>query len=181
MIADASTYLSGASYAIYDAIQGTNVTIKKLTESPILLSKAVKNEVEAQGMIEAHVKDALALCKFASHFETEIKYGNNWTELSAAVLLSEYRSQQNNSRGISFHPISAFGSNGAIIHYSSTNETNKAITKDGLYMRKLYLLISISVYQITYLEMGYEIKHIFCFIVHPKSIREANIWKEQQT
>ena len=147
MVADASTYLSGASYAIYNAIQGTNVKIKKLTESPILLSKAVKNEVEAKGMIEAHVKDALALCRFAAHIETEIKSGNNWTELSAAALLSEYRSQQNNSRGISFHPISAFGSNGAIIHYSSTNETNKAITKNGLYMRKLYLIITISAYQ----------------------------------
>ena len=134
MIADASTYLSGASYAIYDAIQGTNVSMIK-TESPILVSKAVKNEVEAKGMIEAHVKDAVALIKFASKLEIEIKLGNNWTELSAAELLSKYRNQQNNSRGISFHPISAFGSNGAIIHYSPTNETNKKITTDGLFMR----------------------------------------------
>ena len=134
MIADASTYLSGASYAIYDAIQGTNVSMIK-TESPILVSKAVKNEVEAKGMIEAHVKDAVALIKFASKLEIEIKLGNNWTELSAAELLSMYRNQQNNSRGISFHPISAFGSNGAIIHYSPTNETNKKITTDGLFMR----------------------------------------------
>ena len=134
MIADASTYLSGASYAIYDAIQGTNVSMIK-TESPILVSKAVKNEVEAEGMIEAHVKDAVALIKFASKLEIEIKLGNNWTELSAAELLSKYRNQQNNSRGISFHPISAFGSNGAIIHYSPTNETNKKITTDGLFMR----------------------------------------------
>ena len=139
MIADASTYLSGASYAIYNAIQGANVTIKKLTESPILLSKAVKNDIEAEGMVEAHIKDAVALCKFASHFETEIKSGNNWTELSAAALLSEYRNQQNHSRGISFHPISAFGSNGAIIHYSPTHSTDKEITTDGLYMRKLSL------------------------------------------
>ena len=135
MIADASTYLSGAPYAIYNAIAGTNVSMMKLTESPILVSKAVKNEVEAKGMIEAHIKDAVALCKFASKFEIEIKSGKNWTELSAAALLSVYRSQQNNSRGISFHPISAFGSNGAIIHYSPTNETNKKITTDGLFMR----------------------------------------------
>ena len=136
MITDASTYLSGASYAIYNALQGTNVSTMKLTESPILLSKAVKNEVEAKGMIEAHVKDAVALCKFASYFELEIKSGNNWTELSAAELLTKYRHQQNNSRGISFHPISAFGSNGAIIHYSPTNSTDKHITTDGLFMRK---------------------------------------------
>ena len=93
-------------------------------------------DVEAEGMMEAHIKDAVAVCKFSSHLEKEIESGNNWTELSAAKLLSEYRSQQTNSKGISFHPISAFGSNGAIIHYTPTAETDKKITTDGLFMSK---------------------------------------------
>ena len=136
LITDASTYLSGATYAIFNAINGTKVNIGKFTESPILLTKAVKNDVEAEGMMEAHIKDAVAVCKFSSHLEKEIESGKNWTELSAAKLLSQYRSQQTNSKGISFHPISAFGSNGAIIHYTPTAETDKIITTDGLFMSK---------------------------------------------
>merc|ERR1711974_337377 len=36
--------------------------------------------------------------------------------------------------GTSFGTISAFGSNGAIIHYSPTPETDAPITRDGLFM-----------------------------------------------
>ena len=138
LITDASTYLSGATYNIFNALRGTNVTIDKFVESPILLTKAIKNEAEAEGMLEAHIKDAIAVCKFSSHLEKEIKASNNWTELSAAKLLSDYRGQQINSKGISFHPISAFGSNGAIIHYTPTVVTDKVITTSGLYMSKFY-------------------------------------------
>ena len=102
----------------------------------MLRAKSVKNVVESKGMIEAHVKDAIAMCKFASHLEREIEEGNDWTELSAAELLSDYRSKQEHSKGISFHPISAFGSNGAIIHYTPTALTNKKIYNDSLFMSK---------------------------------------------
>ena len=136
MVTDASTYLNGAPYSVFSAINGTKVTIGKLVESPILLTKAVKNDAEAEGMIEAHVKDAVALCKFAAKLEEEIQAGNNWTEISAAELLLDYRKKQKDNKGTSFHSISAFGSNGAIIHYLPTPETDKVITTDGLYMRK---------------------------------------------
>jgi len=42
-----------------------------------------------------------------------------------------------NNRGLSFNTISGSGSNGAIIHYSVSNETDKAITT-----REMYLLDS---------------------------------------
>ena len=107
MVTDASTYLNGAPYSVFSALNGTNVTIGKLVESPILLTKAVKNDVEAEGMVEAHVKDAIALCKFAAKLEEEIQAGNNWTEISAAELLLDYRKKQKDNKGISFHSISA--------------------------------------------------------------------------
>ena len=136
MITDGSAYLTGATYAIFNAINGTKVNIGKLTESPVLLAKAVKNDVEAEGMMEAHLKDAVAVCKFASQLEEEIKTGKHWTEISAAKLILYYRSQQKHNKGISFHSISAFGSNGAIIHYLPSPETDKTINTNGLYMSK---------------------------------------------
>ena len=143
LITDASTYLTGATYAIFKAINGAKVEIGKLAQSPVLLAKAVKNDVEAKGMMEAHVKDAVAVCKFASKLQEEIQAGSNWTEISAAELLLNYRHKQQHNRGASFHSISAFGSNGAIIHYLPTPETDKIITTDGLYMSMFIGRISI--------------------------------------
>ena len=128
-----SNYLSGASYAVYSALPH-NVT--KLDHSPVLQMKAVKNEAEVSGMIEAHIKDAVAFCDWAAFMEDQIEVmgAENWTEISAAELLSQYRLEQNNSRGDSFGTISAYGANGAIIHYSPTPDTDASISNDSLYM-----------------------------------------------
>ncbi|MPC64109.1 Xaa-Pro aminopeptidase 1 [Portunus trituberculatus] len=96
--------------------------------------KARKNPKEVEGMKKAHVKDAVALCDFLSFLENEIVAGRYWSELSAAQRLGEYREQQEDFVGISFTTISAFGSNGAIIHYAPTKETNKQITNESLYL-----------------------------------------------
>ena len=37
-------------------------------------------------------------------------------------------------KGLSFGTISAFGSNGAVIHYSATEDTDAKITRDSLFM-----------------------------------------------
>ena len=98
--------------------------------------KAIKNEAEISGMIEAHIKDAVAFCDWAAFMETQIQVlgVNNWTEISAAKLLSQYRLEQENSRGDSFGTISAYGANGAIIHYSATPDTEATLSTDSLYM-----------------------------------------------
>ena len=53
---------------------------------------------------------------------------------SASELLSQYRLEQNNSKGDSFGTISAYGSNGAIIHYSPTPETDAKLSNNSLFM-----------------------------------------------
>ena len=128
-----SNYLSGASYAVYSALPDT---VAKLDHSPVLQMKAVKNEAEISGMVEAHIKDAVAFCDWAAFMEEQIEVlgAENWTEISAAQLLSEYRLEQENSRGDSFGTISAYGANGAIIHYSPTPDTDAALSTDSLYM-----------------------------------------------
>jgi len=128
-----STYLSGAMYDIYSAVPEEKRT---LINSPVLLMKAIKNEVEVNGMMEAHARDSAALCSWAAMMEQQMEReaATNWTEISAAESLAGFRASQENSRGTSFGTISAFGSNGAIIHYSPTPETDARITRDGLFM-----------------------------------------------
>ena len=62
----------------------------------------------------------------------------NWQtgidEISAADKLEEFRKAQANLRGLSFSTISGYASNGAIIHYRATPDTNKVIRDDNLYL-----------------------------------------------
>lgn len=128
-----STYLTGASFAIYESIPQKCV---HFDDSPIMLAKNVKNEIEVEGMKSAHVRDAVALAQFAAHLESEIGSSQNWTEISAANLLEDYRRQQPLNDGLSFSTIAAFGPNSAVIHYSPTNETDAKIDESNLFLGK---------------------------------------------
>ena len=100
-----------------------------------MLAKNVKNEIEAEAMMTTHIRDAVAVCKFAAHLEEEILNGSeDWTELSASKLLAEYRSQQKNNVGPSFTTIAAFGANSAVIHYTPTPETDAKINSSSLFL-----------------------------------------------
>ncbi|KAG7156581.1 Xaa-Pro aminopeptidase 1-like 1 [Homarus americanus] len=131
MLGSKYSYSGGASYAVYSAVPEE---MRLMVTSPVLLMKARKNAVEVDGMKNAHIKDAVALCDFLSFMEPEIMEGKNWSEIDAANLLKEYRSQQRDFKGISFTTISAFGSNGAIVHYQPVRETDKKITNTSLYL-----------------------------------------------
>ncbi|XP_054167051.1 xaa-Pro aminopeptidase 1-like [Oppia nitens] len=101
--------------------------------SPIQLKKAIKNSVEIEGMKRAHIKDAVALCEFFAWLEEEVSNGDV-DEISAANKLEQFRREQEDFVGLSFETISASGPNAAIIHYRSTEETNRQITKDEIYL-----------------------------------------------
>lgn len=131
MIPDAYSYAGGASYAVYSKIQED---ARMLVTSPVLLKKAQKNSIEIQGMKNAHVKDAVALCDFLNFMEKEITSGQNWTEISAADKLAEYRAEQDGAMGLSFSTISGYGPNGAIIHYRPSNATDATISNTSLYL-----------------------------------------------
>lgn len=85
-------------------------------------------------MKRANVRDAVALIEFAELLEDEMKNGKAWDELKAAKKLKELRQQQLLNKGLSFPSISAFGQNGAVIHYKPTNVTNTAIGKDAFFL-----------------------------------------------
>jgi Xaa-Pro aminopeptidase len=61
----------------------------KLT--PISLMKALKNPVEVNGMINAHIRDAVALCDFFAWLEEQFQKGKRITEISAADKLLAFR------------------------------------------------------------------------------------------
>ncbi|XP_031419450.1 xaa-Pro aminopeptidase 1 isoform X1 [Clupea harengus] len=113
-------------------------TIPKIHRSPIpytplCLSKAVKNATEIQGMKNAHIKDAVALCELFAWMEKEIPKGTV-TEISAADKAEEFRSQQKDFVGLSFPTISSVGPNAAIIHYRPLPETNRTLSLNEIYL-----------------------------------------------
>lgn len=104
-----------------------------LEVTPIALMKAVKNPTERQGMRNAHVKDAAALCCYFAWLERNIN-NTTITEISGAKKLEEFRSMQAGFRGLSFSTISSVGPHGAIIHYEPDPESDVPITTDTLYL-----------------------------------------------
>ncbi|ROT71136.1 hypothetical protein C7M84_010564, partial [Penaeus vannamei] len=89
----------------------------------------------SQEMKNAHVRDAVALCDFLRFLEEEITAGERtWTESSAATELESLRAAQKHYVGLSFASISAYSSNGAVIHYEPTDATDRAIGTDSLFL-----------------------------------------------
>ena len=83
-------------------------------------------------MKNANVRDAVAIIKLAATLEEGILKGEQWDELKVAEALKGFRKQQKYFKGLSFGTISAYGENGAIIHYKPNNATNKNIGRDSL-------------------------------------------------
>lgn len=100
---------------------------------PCLLPKAIKNDLELRGAIQAHLQDGIALQRFFAWLQEQPLKGET-TELSAAEKLYEFRKDGPLFQDLSFETISAFGSHGAIIHYGVTPKSNIPLKRDGLYL-----------------------------------------------
>jgi Xaa-Pro aminopeptidase len=100
---------------------------------PCLLPKACKNATEQQGARLAHLRDAVAVCRFLHWLSVAAPTGQE-TEISAAEALLAFRRQVDGFRGESFPAISGAGEHGAIIHYRVTDETNRAIRPNEVYL-----------------------------------------------
>ncbi len=89
--------------------------------------------MEQQGARDAHARDAVAMCRFL-HWLAEAAPTGRETELSAAARLLAFREAGDLFRGESFPAISGAGEHGAIIHYRVTEETDRAIRADEVYL-----------------------------------------------
>lgn len=99
---------------------------------PCQLPKACKNEVELEGMRQAHIRDGLAVTKFLCWLEHEVAAGEKLTEISVAEKLESLRKESNLYIQPSFSTISGSGPNGAIVHYHATRESNRTVENNSL-------------------------------------------------
>lgn len=119
------------SYALYKKLPTEIKHIEKT--NPCILLKARKNKTEIKNIKAAHLKDAIAHTKFMYWLKTSI--GKECiTEISASKKLESLRAEQKHFLWPSFEPISAYGTNGAICHYSSSEETNVELKEGTFYL-----------------------------------------------
>ncbi|KAG4080277.1 hypothetical protein HA402_010769 [Bradysia odoriphaga] len=122
---------SSSSYALTALIPLNNL-YQEIT--PICKMKAVKTTVEAQGMIDCHIRDGVALCQYFAWLENALELGEYVDEISGATKLEEFRKKQDKFMGLSFATISGSGPNGSIIHYHPEESTKRQITKSEIYL-----------------------------------------------
>lgn len=113
------------NYALYQNLPAEAVKIEKL--NPEIIFKAVKNPVEIANIRTAQIKDSIAHVKFMKWVKENYDK-EAITELSASDKLDEFRQEQGNFIRPSFEPIVSFGEHGAIVHYTSSQETNVRLT-----------------------------------------------------
>ncbi|XP_068182051.1 xaa-Pro aminopeptidase 2 [Antennarius striatus] len=120
------------NYALYEIVKQEDKLMTS-TYSPVLMTKAVKDETEQRILRDAHVRDAVAVIQLLMWLEKAVPQGKE-TELTAAEYVNKCRSKQKDSRGPSFETISASGPNAALAHYSPTEESNRRLTVDEMYL-----------------------------------------------
>ena len=119
------------NYALYNNLPSAVRIID--TRNPEILMKAIKNETEVANIRKAQIKDSIAHVKFMkwvkeNYNKIEI------SEMSAMDKLEKLRVEQGNYIHQSFAPISAYGEHAAIIHYSSSAETDVLLEEGNLYL-----------------------------------------------
>ena len=119
------------NYALYNNLPKEAKVVEAM--NPTVLMKAMKNDVEIKNIINAHIKDGVAITRFMYWLKKNI--GKiEITEISAAEKLEEFRKEQEGYLWQSFEPICGSGEHGAIVHYAATEETNVPVVTDGLFL-----------------------------------------------
>lgn len=101
---------------------------------PCLLAKACKNDIEISGMLEAHRKDAIAVCQFLAWLDQATTEGLQSDEAQLAEKLECFRQLQTGYLEPSFATISALGPNAALPHYNFRNASPRTFGQDGIYL-----------------------------------------------
>lgn len=117
------------NYALFNNIPKEVKVVKE--ENPIILMKAVKNDIEVENIRNAHIKDGVAHTKYMYWLKKHVGK-EKITEISASDKLAAFRAEQEGYLWPSFGPISAYKEHGAIVHYSATEETDVELRPEGL-------------------------------------------------
>lgn len=118
--------------AIFDALDEADAKILSLRD-PTILPKATKNPVEIAGQRKAQERDGVAVARFLHWLDEEAPKGQV-DEIKASDKLEALRREWPELRDLSFDSISGAGPNGAIVHYRSSEKTNRKLEKGTLYL-----------------------------------------------
>lgn len=122
-----------ASWALHQALGGE----EKVDEirSPVGDAKAVKNEVELEGMRQCHIRDGAALSEYFAWLEDQLLNKRaKLDEVEAADKLEAIRSKHEHFAGLSFDTISSTGPNAAVIHYKPEKGSCSVIDPNAMYL-----------------------------------------------
>jgi Xaa-Pro aminopeptidase len=121
-----------AVHAIFEALEKAGARIVQKRD-PAVLPKAIKNQAEIEGHRAAQARDGAALSRFLHWLSIEAPKGNV-DELIAVEKLQQFRQACGDLRDTSFDTISGAGPNGAIVHYRVSEETNRRLEMDSIYL-----------------------------------------------
>ncbi|KAM9326274.1 uncharacterized protein PAF06_002460 [Gastrophryne carolinensis] len=119
------------NYGVYEIIPKTKLVSESY--SPVMMTKAAKNEREQRLLKDCHIRDAVAVIELLVWLEKTVPT-NHVTELSSALYVDGKRGKQAHFKGPSFETISASGLNAALAHYSASNETNRLLSLNEMYL-----------------------------------------------
>jgi Xaa-Pro aminopeptidase len=118
--------------AIFEALEKAGAKILPLRD-PTILPKALKNPAEIAGQKAAQTRDGAAIARFLHWIDAEAPKGAV-DELIASDKLESLRRESPELRDLSFDSISGAGPNGAIVHYKSSEKTNRKLETGTLYL-----------------------------------------------
>ncbi len=118
--------------AIFDALEKAGAKVIAARD-PTILPKAIKNRQEIAGHEAAQQRDGAAIARFLKWIDDEAP-GGEVDELIASDRLHAFRAENEELRDLSFDTISGAGANGAIVHYRSSEMTNRKLSAGELYL-----------------------------------------------
>src|SRR3954469_18836339 len=118
--------------AIFEGLEKAGAKILPLRD-PTILPKALKYPAEIAGQKAAQERDGAVISKFLHWIDEEAPKGDV-DELKASDHLEALRRENPELRDLSFDSISGAGPNGAIVHYKSSEKTNRKLETGTLYL-----------------------------------------------
>jgi Xaa-Pro aminopeptidase len=118
--------------AIFEALDRAGAKVVAMRD-PTILPKAIKNSAEIAGQKAAQERDGAVISKFLHWIDQDAPQGDV-DELKASDHLEALRRENPELRDLSFDSISGAGPNGAIVHYRSSDKTNRKLEKGTLYL-----------------------------------------------
>lgn len=119
---------SFVNYTLYSALNPGHVIEEN---DPVILMKAIKNKTELDHTRNAHLKDGAAVSKFMYWLKQNAPKETE-TEISAGDKLQSLRKEQDAYIEDSFNAIVAYKDHAAMMHYSSTPESDVILKGEGM-------------------------------------------------